>query len=290
MSEENLSDILGLNEQATAVAESPNQTVEPVKETTEQVSARKQGQVNADKRRREEDDRRTAAIVQTAVESAISRLVPQQAQQEVRQVSALEAAPQEWRDEYSDLGKGLDPVLNQLQRNVTSGFEGRLSQSEQRLNDEIGTLKRMVANSSVQSKYDGNPEFEDFLEEIDPVGGMPLRAMLDYHASNNPQAYATAKAAIVSRYERLKGSGNSATLSDMSSPVSEVKARTEPAQATSNPKWTLESIGKLLENEKRKGPEANRNTVDALVRIASMFREGKTSAEIEALVRAEIGR
>jgi hypothetical protein len=286
MSEENLSDILGLNDVATAVVESPNQTSEPVKETTEQISRRKQGQIEADRRRQEAEEKRFEVFA----EKLLSRVLPAQKPEPQRQVSALEAAPQEWRDEYSELGKGLDPVLNQLERNVTSGFEGRLSQSEQRLNDEIGTLKRMVANSSVQSKYDGNPDFEDFLEEIDPIGGMPLRVMLDYHANNNPQAYATAKAAVVNRYERLKGNSGGATLSDMSSPVSEVKARTEPAQATSNPKWTLDGINKLLENEKRKGPEANVKVVDSLSKIAAMFRQGKTSAEVEALVRAEIGR
>ena len=286
MSEENLSDILGLNEPTTAVVEPANQTSEPVKETTEQISRRKQGQIEADRRRQEAEEKRFELFA----EKLLSRVLPAQKPEPQRQVSALEAAPQEWREEYSELGKGLDPVLNQLERNVTSGFEGRLSQSEQRLQDEIGTLKRMVANSSVQSKYDGNPDFEEFLEEIDPIGGMPLRVMLDYHANNNPQAYATAKAAVVSRYERLKGNSGGATLSDMSSPVSEVKARTEPAQATSNPKWTLDGINKLLENEKRKGPEANLKTVDALSKIAAMFRQGKTSAEIEALVRAEIGR
>jgi len=185
------------------------------------ANKRREGQIRAEEKRKREQEEREARLVASAVETALSKVMPQFAQQ--RQ----EVAPQ--RPEMPDVFAGvapealeqygdLRPILEQVANNAANRgrmqaaqeFESRFGQLDQKYGDrfnEIGgvlpQLQQGMVNSmaGVNNSILADSAFQDYLEgETD--AGVSRRDAMAFWQKSDPQKAATMLGKFAANFQR----------------------------------------------------------------------------------------
>jgi hypothetical protein len=273
MSDFNLSEILeGEKPAAGATNEAPHN------DTEETISKRKAGQIKADRKRQEELRQMVAEATAAAVREAMSGL-QQQRQPEKQPVDFTQAAPESFRNEYGEVIKGFDPMLRSLRDDVLGETNRLADERVGALQSQMQRLQESFAVNAAGNKYEGDEDFEDFLDEETEVG-VSRRTALESWKKGDPAKYATVYQNVVRKFEESKG--RKAGFGDMAAPAKTIDAQGEPANVKKN-QWSLPKVEQLITSETAKGPRSDPRKIGQLEKIRMLMIEGRTD-ELDRMV------
>jgi hypothetical protein len=185
------------------------------------ANKRREGQIRAEEKRKREQEEREARLVASAVETALSKVMPQFTQQRQEAPPAKPELPDvfagispEALEQYSELRPILEQVANNAanrgRMQATQEFETRFGQIDQRYGDKFSEisgvlpqLQQGMVNSmaGVDSSILSDPAFQDYLEgETD--AGVSRRDAMAFWQKSDPQKAAVMLGKFSANFQR----------------------------------------------------------------------------------------